>query len=264
MFVKYMASTNDEILIEMNSYMSKNKIKQDEGTSSTAQLKYFSDFIKNKNYKKYLEIGYHMGHSVNTILYSNSTINATTIDLFPHKYSDLCIEFTKTRFTDRVNFIKGSSFHILPTIKEKFDVIFIDGDHSYHGVKTDLSNCLNLCHEDTIIIMDDLVPFHSWGIDVCRVWNEFIDEQRIIPLDVIGEFGNGGTAKAYSSDNPLFALDSKNTIVYNNNNLLNYNGNISCRRWGILKKNFGNTNINDNLKIISDKFDKIPINTIPI
>tara|TARA_B000000609_G_C24065569_1_gene289148 strand:- start:9 stop:626 length:618 start_codon:yes stop_codon:yes gene_type:complete len=205
-----------------------------------------------------------MGHSINTILHSNSTIIATSIDLFPHKYADLCIEFTKTKFKDRFNFIKGSSFDILPTINEKYDVIFIDGDHSYNGVKTDLNNCLNLCHEDTIIIMDDLVPFHKWGIDVCRVWNEFIDENKIIPLDVIGEFGNGGTLKSYSSNNPLFALDSKNKIINNNNNLLNYNGNISCRRWGILKKNFGNTNINDNLKIISDRFDKIPINEKPI
>jgi hypothetical protein len=41
-------------------------------------------------------------------------------------------------------------------------------------------------------------------------------------------------------------------------------GNISCMRWGISKKNFGNTNIDDNLKIISDKFYQIPINEKPI
>lgn len=36
-----------------------------------------------------------------------------------------------------VQFARGTSQQVLPTIKESFDLVYIDGDHSYHGTKHD-------------------------------------------------------------------------------------------------------------------------------
>ena len=56
-----------------------------------------------------------------------------------------------------VNHIKGKSEVILPQIKEKqYDIIFIDADHTYNPVKTDIYNSLKLLKEGGIICGDDL------------------------------------------------------------------------------------------------------------
>jgi len=38
---------------------------------------------------------------------------------------------------DFITFTKGTSAQALPTINEKFDLVYIDGDHSYEGTKLD-------------------------------------------------------------------------------------------------------------------------------
>lgn len=53
--------------------------------------------------------------------------------------------------------LRGNSQHILPMLRQKsFDVIFIDGDHSYSAVKKDILNALDLVKEGGIICGDDL------------------------------------------------------------------------------------------------------------
>ena len=51
-----------------DDFCRENKIIQKEGTTSTCQLKWFYDYIRDNNFNKCLEIGYHMGHSCNIIL----------------------------------------------------------------------------------------------------------------------------------------------------------------------------------------------------
>jgi predicted O-methyltransferase YrrM len=53
--------------------------------------------------------------------------------------------------------LRGQSDNILPLLrKEAFDVVFIDGDHSYTPVKKDIKNSLDLVKEGGIICGDDL------------------------------------------------------------------------------------------------------------
>src|SRR4051812_20065040 len=41
-------------------------------------------------------------------------------------------------FPDRFTFIEGRSENVLPTLKGKYDLIFVDGNHSYEGCKQDI------------------------------------------------------------------------------------------------------------------------------
>lgn len=59
---------------------------------------------------------------------------------------DLLKIFTKNmsllNLSDIVEFKIGSSIEIVPTLKEKFDFIFIDGNHNYEYINKDLKNAL--------------------------------------------------------------------------------------------------------------------------
>ena len=59
--------------------------------------------------------------------------------------------------------ITGSSHAILPGLRHKFDLIFIDGDHSLEGCMSDCRDCLPLLKPGGTIIVDDLDhPQHTY------------------------------------------------------------------------------------------------------
>jgi hypothetical protein len=61
-----------------------------------------------------------------------------------------------------VYFVKGKSGDVLGTIDLKFDIIYVDGAHTYAGVADDLRACSTLLAEDGIICGDDLeVQLHE-------------------------------------------------------------------------------------------------------
>ena len=71
-------------------------------------------------------------------------------------------------------------------VTESLDVAFIDGDHSYEGVKLDIELTLPFCHSGTLLIMHDTVACEG----VQRVWKELVDsdeaqaEAEFIGVDV--------------------------------------------------------------------------------
>jgi predicted O-methyltransferase YrrM len=58
---------------------------------------------------------------------------------------------------DLIRMMRGSSVEILPLLKpEAFDLVFIDGDHSYHQVLGDLVNAAPLVRDGGVLSGDDL------------------------------------------------------------------------------------------------------------
>lgn len=55
----------------------------------------------------------------------------------------------------KVTLLKGDSKRILPTLVQPFDLMFIDGDHSYEGVFNDLFHAWKLAKNGTVILCDD-------------------------------------------------------------------------------------------------------------
>ena len=58
----------------------------------------------------------------------------------------------------------------------KFDLIFIDGDHQYDGVKKDFENYRDLLSDRGVILFHDVDPDHAFkttvGGDVWRFWQD--------------------------------------------------------------------------------------------
>ncbi len=60
---------------------------------------------------------------------------------------------------------------------EKFDLVFIDGGHTYECFLSDLQNCKQLAHEETIVIIDDYVA------EVKTIVDEWVQSGQLILLD---------------------------------------------------------------------------------
>jgi predicted O-methyltransferase YrrM len=60
-------------------------------------------------------------------------------------------------FGGKVISVRGFADDCLPVLKnEQFDIVYIDGDHSYRAVLKDLNNAKGLCRENGILCGDDL------------------------------------------------------------------------------------------------------------
>lgn len=62
--------------------------------------------------------------------------------------------------------------------KEKFDVVFIDGDHSYEGLWQDIQLTRPFCRKGTLMILHDTVACD----DVRRAWFQSTQEKILKPL----------------------------------------------------------------------------------
>jgi len=96
--------------------------------------------IEKNNYECYLEIGYQDG-----ICYENIKIkDKNAVDPFPRKKEDTLLVMTSD------DFFKFN--------KKKYDVIFIDGLHTYEQVKRDFENSLNSLNSGGVIVFHDMNP----------------------------------------------------------------------------------------------------------
>ncbi|MDN3507845.1 MAG: class I SAM-dependent methyltransferase, partial [Simkaniaceae bacterium] len=83
-------------------------------------------------------------------------------------------KYIDQNFPGRHTLIQGNSNLTVPKFTTKhpnktFDLIFIDGGHTYQCAKSDILNMQALAHKDTIVVIDD-VSYQS----VMQAWEEAI------------------------------------------------------------------------------------------
>lgn len=67
---------------------------------------------------------------------------------------------------------------------KKIDFLFIDGDHTYEGVKKDFNLYQSLVDDDGIIAFHDIAKHpRDWGVEVDKFWNEI--KQSYQSLEII-------------------------------------------------------------------------------
>ncbi len=171
------------------------------------ELKKFLKFIINQNVKSILEIGTANGGTLflfSKILKNNSTI--ISIDLpggeYGGGYPFYKVPLYKSFINDnqRLFLIRANSQNIntLKRVKkylngEKIDLLFIDADHSYNGVKNDFEIYRNLVKDGGIIAFHDIVK-HKDRInsEVDIFWNEIKKQYEHIEFVRNWDQGWGG------------------------------------------------------------------------
>ena len=124
------------------------------------------EYLNESQPKRYCEIGLAKGGTC--FLISNSVKSLTRvygIDL--HIFNKRLQRFFSSGDTD-VYFKTGSSTDkkVIAWLEnqlatEKLDVLFIDGDHSYEGVKQDFQNYRHLVCENGLIVFHDIILDHG-------------------------------------------------------------------------------------------------------
>jgi len=154
-------------------------------TGKTTQPQFLKQVVlDNPEIMTIAEIGFNAGYSSELFL-ANSSAKVYAFDLGRFKYSKDAKEYIDNKYPDRHVFIKGNSLKTVPKYAQehpdlKFDLIFIDGGHTYRSAVNDIQNMKAFAHEDTLVIIDDL------GMKgVKKAWEESIENNIITREEVI-------------------------------------------------------------------------------
>ena len=71
---------------------------------------------------------------------------------------------------------------------EYLDLLFIDGDHTYGGVRSDYQMYLPLIRPGGLVAFRDIVKTRWEGCEVDRFWSELARERDLNPRAIIGHF----------------------------------------------------------------------------
>ena len=158
------------------------------------EWKSFLEFAINQNVKMAMEIGCYDGGSSHSL--ASFVENLTTLD-----YNNPA-RFDINQIPCSYKYIGGNSHdagvisqicgHIQP---KSLDLLFIDGDHSYAGVKLDFNNFKHLVKDGGLICFHDIVDsrYHrSAGCTVALFWNEIKTQYEYKEFVVGNDWGGIG------------------------------------------------------------------------
>ena len=123
-------------------------------------INFLTEYIKNNNIKKILEIGSAIGYSAIKMALVSCDIQVTTIDRDTSMYDDAIKNISEMELNNQINVIFDDALNV--ELNEKYDLIFIDAAKSqyikfFNKFKDNLA-------ENGVIITDNL-SFHGLVID---------------------------------------------------------------------------------------------------
>lgn len=157
----YVHGYQDSAKADLDTYLNERGVCITEGYVTLEQkAEFIQELQKLSSVKKILEIGFNAGHSSELFLSTTKCEKLVSFDINIHPYVKTGVEFMKKKFGDRFTWIEGDSRIQVPLYAkshrdEKFDLIFIDGGHSFECCYSDIWNCSFLAHEETILWIDD-------------------------------------------------------------------------------------------------------------
>lgn len=131
--------------------------------------------------ERYLEIGTREGGSLAVVLENAPTLRRVVCaDTWggewggsgrgSHDHIDKLLALRL--YAGSAEYLDGDSKATIPTLRETFDLVLVDGDHSEEGGRADLENTWPLVAAGGCLVFHDIThPAHPY---LARVWSEFV------------------------------------------------------------------------------------------
>lgn len=119
-------------------------------------LEVIENYLKEKNVKRILEIGTAVGYSAicfTKVLSEDGIID--TIERDEKRVKQAKINIEKAEVKDKINIYDGDAVEILPTLNEKYDVVFIDAAKGKYPFF--LKEALRMIKENGVIFADNIL-----------------------------------------------------------------------------------------------------------
>lgn len=141
----------------------------------------------------YLEIGCFAGGSA-CLMMNRPLTNVFSIDLgYPISPSVVYENINKfNKYSNKYEYIQGNSqsietLNIIKSYNIEFDILFIDGDHSFNGVINDYNLYYQIVKQGGYIVFDDYADYR-YSPEVKTAVDYIINNNN--GFEVIGAFGN--------------------------------------------------------------------------
>lgn len=152
--------------------------------------------------ESYLEIGVRRGRSMSIVARNSPNCDLYAFDMWIKNYTGVDNpgqkfvedELKKVNHFGSVKFFNGDSKLTIPKFKKDypnnyFDIICVDGDHSYLGASTDLKNVLEIIKIGGFLIFDDTNSFEHPFLK--NVWKKNVKNKSNFITKEFNEHGLG-------------------------------------------------------------------------
>lgn len=172
---------NKEYIFDTFGAGSKHKSKisniKDLAKKAGTKGKYWDLMYKiSKHYKpnSMLELGTNLGLGTIAFKLGHPSVNLDTIEGSKVLY-EINLKNLGHTFDNKINLYYSTFETFLDQNKNtKYDIVFIDGDHTSNKLFLHLEKVLNHIHSETIIIIDDI----RWSEDMLDGWKQIVTDKR--------------------------------------------------------------------------------------
>ena len=118
-------------------------------------LEKIKEVLKEENPNRILEIGTAVGYSALCFARYSENAIIDTIEIDEERYNEAVQNIEKIGFKDRINLILGNAVDVIPTLENKYDIIFIDAAKSKYSIF--LEEGLKLINNNGLILADNVL-----------------------------------------------------------------------------------------------------------
>lgn len=119
-------------------------------------LEIIKEYLEKEKPKRILEIGTAVGYSASQFVkFSENSVKVDTIELDEQRALEAIQNLKNIGISENVNVIIGNAVEVLPTLNDKYDIIFIDANKGKYPIF--LKEAIRLSHKGTIIFADNIL-----------------------------------------------------------------------------------------------------------
>lgn len=119
-------------------------------------LEVIKGYLEKEKPKRILEIGTAVGYSASQFVkFSENSVKVDTIELDEQRALEAIQNLKNIGISENVNVIIGNAVEVLPTLNDKYDIIFIDANKGKYPIF--LKEAIRLSHKGTIIFADNIL-----------------------------------------------------------------------------------------------------------